>query len=344
MQYKEFSDKFWQLLGDAKSILITSHMDPDDDAIASVLSTYLVIKQKYPEKEVRMVFSSEVSNRWSYFENFEKIESGKDLTEVIEQFDLTIFLDGNYLERFTKNPELLAKYSGKKICIDHHASNPMSLDASLIEEDATSTSELIYFSLVEMEPKIDRRLCEALLMGVMADTGGFQFVDFKRARVFEMAKRLTEEGRLDINELRVRYSGMSERVFGIVAEFAKNSRVEEISPWPKFVSSFITGDFAKGGNYTSLEVDEAAGIFTSYLTSINEAGWGIVARPSGERVKVSLRAKPNTINVREIAERMGKGSGHDLSAGIKFDPQNGEVPDVRSCLLEITGFLKENRP
>lgn len=338
MDYKEFSEKFWKFAGEASSILITSHTDPDDDAIASVLSMYSIIKSRYPEKKTRIAFSSLVNQRWSYFENFEKIEFAGDIASIIDDFDMTLFLDANYAERFTRQPEKIAGYKGKKITMDHHGSKPMAFDLSLIEPDATSTSELIYLALLKDEAKLPAKLCETLLMGVMADTGGFQFMDHTNARIFEMAKRLVEDGQIDVNALRTKYSGFNLRVFQVLQELIGNTEVLEIPPWPKFVSAYVDEAFIGKGNFTSLEVDEAAGIFTSYLTSINEAAWGMVARPSGNRVKVSLRAKPGDLNVRKIAENMGKGSGHDLAAGLKFDGTS----DVKGVLDEIKTWLKDH--
>lgn len=336
--YLDFNKKLNELVSSAKSILITSHIDPDDDAMASVLAMYFILSQRYPDKKVRAVFSSQITKRWQYFENFEKIESAKDITGILGEFDAVVFLDANYAERFSHMPALLLKYGGKKICIDHHGSKPMSFDLSLVEPEATSTSELIYFSLLENESKLNPRLCELLLMGIMADTGGFQFVPPGQSRIFNMAKRLVDDGQIDINALRTKYSGISERVFEIFKELLKNAKLETAGKWPRLISSFVSGGFAK--EYSHLEVDDAAAEFTRYLTSVDEAAWGMVARPSGERVKVSLRAKPGGVNVRIIAEAMGKGSGHDLAAGMKFDGTS----DAEAVLAEVKEWLLKNNP
>lgn len=336
--YSKFSENFYKLLDPAGSILITSHIDPDDDAIASVLSVYFILSQKYPSKSIDIKFSSEIDTRWGYFENINKVQSVQDVEGALNDYDAVIFLDANYVERFTRKPEALADYKGTKICIDHHGSKPMDFNLSLIEPKAVSTSELIYFGLLEKEPKLESRLCEILLMGVMSDTGSFRFVPPSESRIFTMAKRLVDDGQIDINDLRTRYSGLKLSVYEIFKELVKNSRLETIAPWPPFLSSFISEEFSK--NFSHLEIDDATAEFTKYLTSVKEAHWGMVARPSGDRVKVSMRAKPGDLNVRKIAEAMGKGSGHDLAAGMKFDG----TADAESVLNNVKTWLSGNKP
>lgn len=332
--YSDFSKKFYALLGPANSILVTSHIDPDDDAMASVLSIYFILSQKYPDKNIDIKFSSEIDARWGYFENINKVQSAQDITDTLSQYGAVIFLDANYAERFTRRPGSLAEYKGVRICIDHHGSKPMDFNLSLIEPKAVSTAELIYFGLAASEQKLNPRLCEILLMGVMSDTGSFRFVPPSESRIFEMAKRLVDDGQIDINDLRTKYSGLSANVYEVFKELVKNSRLETIAPWPPVITSFISEDFSK--NFSYLEIDDATAEFTKYLTFVKEAHWGMVSRPSGDRVKVSMRAKPGNLNVRKIAEAMGKGSGHDLAAGMKFDG----TKDAESVLSEVKTWLQ----
>ena len=345
MDYKEFSSEFYRLVSESNSILIRPHRDADDDAIASSLAIYFIIKQKHPDKNIEILVTPEISNRLAYFENFEKIRVVDDIASSLAKFDLAIFLDGNFYERFTNDPEALRNFTGKSICIDHHNSAPTEFTLSLIEPKASSTAEIIYFALLEKEPSVHEALAEILLMGLIADTGRFQYVSQQQSRSFIMAKRLVEEGNIDIDVFLSEYSGFSSRIFEVVKEFMKNSRVLEVDDWPPFLASFITRDFVKSKDFTAVEVSEGKDEFTIYLKSLSDAPWGLTLYPVDDGgVKASFRSRPDGVNVRVIVEALGIGSGHDLASGSKFEAKAGQVLDTQACLDKILEWLKNNKP
>ena len=90
--YKDFSKKFHKLVGGAKSIVVTTHIDSDNDAIASLLAVYFLISEKYPGKHVEMVVATKPDKRLKYFANFEKIQLIERPADRIGEFDLAIFV------------------------------------------------------------------------------------------------------------------------------------------------------------------------------------------------------------------------------------------------------------
>ena len=59
------------------------------------------------------------------------------------------------------------------MCIDHHVSNASFADENYIIPDASSTSELVY-NLLDKE-KITTEIAECLYLGIVHDTGVFQY-------------------------------------------------------------------------------------------------------------------------------------------------------------------------
>ena len=70
-------------------------------------------------------------------------------------------------------PDLCSKMRRETLCIDHHISNDAFADHNYIVPDASSTSELV-FTLID-EEKISLQCAEALYMGIVHDTGVFQY-------------------------------------------------------------------------------------------------------------------------------------------------------------------------
>ena len=340
---KEFADNFWQLVSKSNSILIRPHINPDDDATASTLAVYHLIREVNPEKKVEMLATPTISPRLSFLNNFDKIQVVDDIVGRLNDFDLIIFLDGNFDERFSNQTEHLRSYKGETICIDHHPTHNYKFSLSLIDSSATSVAELIYFTLMEGRKIIPVPLAEILLLGLMSDTHRFQYVTPSQTRVYGMAARLVEQGNIDVDIFLSRYSGMSQKAFEVTQEFMRNAEVKEAAGWPKFLSSYISREFIEGGGYSVEEVSEGKDNFTGYLKILTEAKWGFLLYPDADGgIKLSLRSRPDEVNVREIAEQMGVGSGHDLASGGKFTAEAGR-PDSLECMERIMDWLKVNK-
>ncbi len=338
----DFKKEFFNLVNAAGSILITTHKDPDGDAVASLLAVYTIIKESFSDKAVRVMISSPVSFRFASFANFGKIESVDDIANYLDQFDLAVFVDGNYDQRFTNDPEKFRQFAGKRIFIDHHPDKIEKFDLKYMDENASSTSELIYFLLVDQDRKVSKALAESLLMGLLSDTGNLRYVGHHEGQVFLMAKKLVEDGEINVDELTARFSTYSTPVFQVLREFIKNTQIEEIAGWPKFLYSHITPQFADENKFTVLETEEAAGIYTDFLRALEEAPWGFVARNYNDIVKVSFRSRAGSVNVRDVAEGLKRGSGHMHSAGAKFAHASGQPFSVAEALDEIKDWLKNN--
>ena len=340
----EFKEKFFNLVSPANSILITTHKDPDADAICSLLALFFVLSQKYPDKDIQMMVASLINPRFSSFANFEKVQQVKDLAEHMAKFDLVIMLDASYDQRFTENFAKYHAYAGKRIAIDHHPDKGEKFDLKLIDENVTSTAELLYFNLLSDEPALPAPVGAALLAGLMADTGNFTYLNASRARVLGMAERLVREGDINVDLLTSLFSGYSERVFELLKHYMGNAKIEEISGWPKFIYSYLDRQFFEAGNFTTLETEEATGLFTDYLRALHGVPWGFVARNYGPHVKVSFRSAAKSVSVRAIAQGLGRGSGHEHAAGAKFLAASGQAVSVDEAILAIKNWLNNNSP
>src|SRR5437868_13036620 len=94
--------KFNELIGSCQRILITSHISPDPDAVASVLLMGTTLSRNFPEKDVLMVLEEEPIGL-NFLEDYDKIEL-KSLPQSMNDFqpDLVILLDGNNYSRASR--------------------------------------------------------------------------------------------------------------------------------------------------------------------------------------------------------------------------------------------------
>ena len=279
----KFKEDFLKLVSEASSIVVTAHRGPDEDAIASALSTYDFIVTRFPEKNIQVVLTGEYDDSFKTFKHYDKIKFVPELAESFDSLDLLIVLDGSRYERFTKKQEELKKRVGRTICIDHHSS-PEEFDLSLVDPETSSAVELIYLTLFEGE-KIAPHLAEIFLLGILGDTGNFLYLKPSQTNTLAIAKRLMEIGNIEIQEFQSRYRLIPKRVFNLIQKFIANTEYHELDDWPNYQTSFISEEEKKLGNYTNSEVGEASQIYMAhYLRLITGYPWGFVITPNNNGV------------------------------------------------------------
>ncbi len=153
----------------AKTIGITGHRKPDGDCVGACLSLRLYLKKCFPEAEVT-VFLDKPAEIFSELEGFEEIVC--DYPER-EPFDVFIAVDCEPKEDRIGAAVKYFASAVKKINIDHHLSNDGSLGLSLVRPEIGSVCEVLY-DLMEKD-KIDLEIAKALYLGIVHDTGVFQY-------------------------------------------------------------------------------------------------------------------------------------------------------------------------
>ncbi len=337
----QFTLEFFNLTDQAQSIAITGHKSPDEDSIASTLSVYNLLKDKYPEKKITPACPGKPELRFKPFKNFQDIQFVPEMTDIIKDIDLLIMVDGSQFGRFSENPDLLKSLSKKTICIDHHSSPIDSFDLSLVIPTFSSNSELIYRTLFE-ETHIDKETAEVFLLGILGDTGNFTYLKPYQTDTLLTAKTLMNIAQVEIQEFQSRYRSISKQAFAIIQELIKNTQYKEIKGWPAFQISYLSKDFFITNKLEDNEVSESSHIYTShYLRIITGYPWGFIITPrSNGQFNISLRSLPKCVSVRIMMEDMGKGGGHDRAAGGTFK----DKASSEECITEIIAWTKDHQP
>ena len=175
-----------ELLTDVASVGIAGHIKPDGDCTGSTLALYNYIKNNYPAVRV-MLYLEPIPNLFKFLQRSEEINSdfSKD-----ETYDLFFSLDCGDEGRLGGAYRYFAA-AKKTVCIDHHISNQSFADLNVVVPDASATSELV-FGLLD-EQKITREIAECLYVGIIHDTGVFQY-SCTSSRTMNIAGRLMDKG------------------------------------------------------------------------------------------------------------------------------------------------------
>lgn len=335
MTIESFREKFFGLVEQASSIVITSHLSPDDDSIGSVLLMRNILVDKYPSKNIRIIYSGQKVERYSIFKDFENIEWVEDIVEHIENIDTLITLDASNWRRFSKSPEKLASIP-IRIGVDHHASEPDEYTLLLKDEKASSNTELLYHIFIEGS-SYSKEIAEYILLGLHGDTGGFAYIQPQNANLFILIKDLIEKTDMSIDLFRSRYMGIPHKAIPLLQELVKNTTYKTIDNWPPVQFTFIK----EIGNYSDEDMSAASHIYMSqYLPRVEGYSWGFVLTPRTDNTcRMSGRSLSGSVDVRAFHEALGIGSGHIRASGGSFKDTDPEI-----CLQKVLEFMKNNKP
>ena len=299
---------------ESKNIIISSHINPDGDAIGSGLSLFLALKDNYKNKNIRFILEDDVPSNMNFLEGAKLIEKFEDSMENIP-CDLFITVDSATFERIGKTG--LLKKNAFSINIDHHhLSNPMYGDINIVKE-ASSTSEIIFFVLRDMlNIKIDKKVAEAIYTGVITDTGNFKYESTTK-ETFYVGGELIEKG---IDRIKISDAVYKNKSLGAMKILGKSLSEMKVIPEKKLVYFFLKKEFAEKENIKKYETD---GIVESLL-EYKDCDVSVFLREiENNKIKGSMRSK-NSADVNEIASIFG-GGGHKRAAGFTSDLTEEEI-------------------
>lgn len=151
----------------AKRIGISGHVRPDGDCVGACLALYMYLQKCIPEVVIK-VFLEKPSDLFCEIKGFDGINSSFPEEEI---FDVFFALDCS--KDRMGDAEVYFDQAKKTINIDHHVSNQGTGDCNYIQPQIGSTCEVLY-DLFDIE-QLDADLAKALYIGMIHDTGVFQY-------------------------------------------------------------------------------------------------------------------------------------------------------------------------
>lgn len=348
MTIELFREQSLALFAKAERIVITSHMSPDDDSIGSVLAAREFLVTRYPQKEVRIIYTGTPVSRYAVFDDFDCIEWVDDITYHVAGVELLLVLDVSHLGRVSKSEDLSSLRSIPTIVsIDHHKTAPdEATTLAHIDPALTSNAELFY-RVFETELVLTKKLASYILCGILGDTGNFSFVPPEQAsNVFSLASRLVETAGVGIDQFRSQYGGIPKSILPLLQQLVANTAYKEVPGWPTVQYSWVDRTTGESGQFTDEDMSAASHIYIGqYLPRVEGQPWGFVATPRSDGgVRVSGRSLPGSVNVRDMFESMGIGGGHDRASGANFPAIKGEPMESSVVVEKLFAWMRDNSP
>ncbi len=303
-------------LKDVNTVAIGGHIRPDGDCVGSCMGLYQYLKQNNTNLQVD-VYLEDIPESFKT----QIPASSEILHEAAENqvYDLFIALDCGDLGRLGFSG-VLFEHAKKTFCVDHHVSNKAFADENYVVPEASSASELVY-RLLDRE-KIDTKVAECLYLGIVHDTGVFQYSSTS-PETMEIAADLMRKG--------IRANEIIDKTF-----YEKTYAQNQILGRAILDSSLhcdgkvIISALAKRTMEAYQVIPKDLEGIVSQLRVTKGVEVAIFLYEIGtDEYKISLRASGD-VDVNQVANTFG-GGGHKKAAGLTM---KGTVYEVAEKLLQ----------
>ena len=310
---------FRRLVEKSRRLVLTTHMNPDGDAIGSEIGLGRFLAAA--GREVKIVNQEATPRNLTYLEEFGppvEVYHPRDHDAELAAADLVVLLDNSAPDRLGRMEPVVRSLASKVLCIDHHPAQGTIWAHEILDETASATAAMVYELIVAAGHALDTGTAEALYAGLATDTGFFRF-NSTRARAHEIAAALLHVG---IEPA---------RCFREV--FERNSPA-----WTRLLGRALASlHLDAGGRIVSVRVPRAVELecgaegadtseMTTPLLAIDGVQVALLFRELQDgRIKVSLRSKGN-IDVYRLASEFG-GGGHRNASGIVTDGRLDEIAE-----------------
>ncbi len=172
-------DEIRLLLSNPKKIVIFTHVNPDGDAMGTLMGLYHFLTRLH--HKVTPVTPNEFPFFLSWLSETSKIlvfsNSSEAVIRKIEEAEIIFCVDFNDLRRLKEIEPYVLKSNAIKILIDHHPYPSDSFHYYIHRVSASAAAELVYDFIIELgfENIIDQVIAECIYAGIMSDTNSFNY-------------------------------------------------------------------------------------------------------------------------------------------------------------------------
>jgi phosphoesterase RecJ-like protein len=295
--------------------LLTTHENPDGDALGSLLAAKLAFDQLGKDSVMFLFGAVPLPDEYGFMDLADlRRELPPDVSERV-----VVALDCANERRVGPDVAFLDD-APLVIDIDHHHDNTHFGGISLVAGDASSTGEILHDLFAELGVEITPEIAEALYIAIVTDTGRFQYQN-TTPKTLRLAADLVEAG-ADVHRV---FQGVYENVafakLKLLARALERANVYEGGRL--IVSSLLRSDFAEAG----AEEPFSEGII-DHLRAVEGADMvALIREPptqNGPTHRVSLRSTAEDLDVSAIA-RKSAGGGHRQAAGFSSEKPIDEI-------------------
>lgn len=309
-----------KLFRSSKTFLISTHVNPDPDAICSELVMAMYLRSR--GKTVHIINEDVVPPRYSFLPGSKTIKKFQRKKKI--SYDVAIVLDCGDLDRIGKVQYCLQE--GKPLInIDHHITNDGFGDLNFVLPEVSSSAEIVYLMLKKLGARLTDSMAKNIYVGIMTDTGSFRY---------ENTTAQTHRVVADLLKFKFSPTKLYQQIY-------ETMPLKDIQSFVKVINSFEThyqGRVVcvllpkKISSQFSQSFDLRDTIFR-FLRAIRGVEVLIILTAVGSKeTRANLRST-GSVNVAKVAHHF-KGGGHRRASGCVIE---GSLKEARKNALKIIG-------
>lgn len=327
-------NKLQEIIISNNHFIITTHVNPDADAIGSEMAVYQILKLL--KKKVCVINYTETPYYLEFLDEDGIIEvfDAEKHFDIISSTDVIIAVDINRASRTIKMENAIVSSTALKLCIDHHEDPDDFMDFYFGETGYSSSGQIVY-DFIKNTNVVDftKSIAIPIYAAIMTDTGSFRY-DRTTPEVHLIASHLLELGASPFEIYRKIYDESKIGKLKLLGKALGN--LEVLGQKKKLAVMQVTqNDLEESG---ALETDTDG--FISFCLSVENVVMGLFFLELNDGFKVSLRSKGN-VYVHKLAGIFG-GGGHKNASGLRIKDKS--MSDMKETIIGEALKMLEDSP
>jgi len=291
-------------LTESQAIFLSTHINPDGDAIGSLIALGLGLQQS--GKQIYLYNESPIPAVYRFLPGVQLVQQ---MLPESSAWDTAVVIDCGTLERIGVAADFVRGLP-QVINIDHHVTNTNFGQYRLVDSTACSSAEMVYRLLKKMAVTIDTAMATSIYTGILTDTGSFRFANTNSA-AYTICSEMVQMG---VDPYTVAQHVYGTYSLGRIKLLNMALDSIEISANGKLSLMTLTRDMFRETDTNPEDVDGMIN-YAKRIEDVKVAAL-IMENENGavqKRYHVSLRSD-GSVDVAEIAASFG-GGGHFSAAG-----------------------------
>lgn len=304
-----------RLLASRQNIVVSTHRNPDGDAMGSALGLCLFLKNMGHEATV--IVPNEYPDFLCWLPGNKDVLRFSDTKEksmqILKNCTLVFCVDFNDTGRLSNMEKDFNSIEKTIVMIDHHPEPTGFADYTISYTGVSSTAELLYkfFYSIKGLGYIDKDVAACLYCGIMTDTGSFSYSS-SNPDTFKVASELLNFGiNKDFIHSQVydNYSAERMKLFG----YCLNEKMVVLK---EYKTAYICLTREEQKKYKFVIGDDEG--FVNAPLSIKGIVFAAYFVERYKHIKISFRSR-GKFNVNEFSRKHFNGGGHVNAAGGKTE-------------------------
>lgn len=316
-----------------QKIAITTHTNPDGDAIGSALGCYEILKN-IGFVDISVITPNSYPSFLQWMPNNDAVINAVEKPEManalISDASIIFCLDYNGFSRTEQLGSIIENAPARKIMIDHHPQPESGFDLVFSDINASSTAEMVY----EVAEKLGYRhminldAAKCLYAGIVTDTGSFSYA-CNNPRTYEITGELIKKG-VDGSALqRLIYNTNNINRIRLLG-YCLGKKLKLIEGYK---TAYISLSIEEQKKFKHIEGDTEG--FVNYALSIEGIVFAAFFFEKDDHIKVSLRSTGN-FDVNVFARKYFTGGGHvNASGGKSFDTLSNTLKIFEKTVKQV---------